>query len=138
MEAVVDAYGSSERAMGWYYYLDRKMKVPFKARCRFARPISVLKVKEVVEVLGMAPEEECESEMFVWVGRAGEQIAVPLAQLQPLSKDQETQEAVGDWLYWWITGTSYERRREWYPTRVVLTYPGHRRPRVVMRSLSAF
>jgi hypothetical protein len=50
MEAVVDAYGSSERAMGWYYYLDGKMKVPFAARCRFARPISVLKVKEVVEV----------------------------------------------------------------------------------------
>jgi hypothetical protein len=55
MEAVVDAYGSSERAMGWYYYLDGKMKVPFKARCRFGRPISVLKAKEVVEVLGMAP-----------------------------------------------------------------------------------
>src|SRR6266851_10009003 len=100
MESVVDAYGSGERAMSWYYYLDGKMKVPFKARCRFARPISVLKAKEMVEVLGMAPEEECESEMFVWVGRAGEQVAVPLAQLQPLSKDQETQEAVGDWLYW--------------------------------------
>ena len=99
MEAVVDAYDSSERAMGWYYYLDGKMKVPFKARCS-ARPISVLKVKEVVEVLGMAPEEECENELFVWVGRAGEHVAVPLAQLQPLSKDQETQEAVGDWLYW--------------------------------------
>jgi hypothetical protein len=98
MEAVVDAYDSGERAMGWYYYLDGKMKVPFKARCRFARPISVLRVKEEVEVLGMAPEEECDSEMFVWVGRA--RIAVPLAQLQPLSKDQETQEAVGDWLYW--------------------------------------
>jgi hypothetical protein len=100
MEAVVDAYGSGERAMGWYYYLDGKLKVPFKARCRFARPISVLKVKEEVEVLSMAPEEECESEMFVLVGRAGERIAVPLAQLRPLSKDQETQEAVGDWLYW--------------------------------------
>jgi hypothetical protein len=75
------------------------MKVPFKARCRFARPISILKVKEV-EVLGMAPEDECEREMFVWVGRAGERIAVPLAQLRPLSKDQETQEAIGDWLYW--------------------------------------
>ena len=100
MEAVVDAYGSGERAMGWYYYLDGKMQVPFKARCRFARPISVLKVNEEVEVLGMAPEEECESEMFVWVGRAGGRLAVPLAQLRPLSKDQETQEAVGDWLYW--------------------------------------
>jgi hypothetical protein len=100
MEAIVDAYGSGERAMSWYYYIDGKMKVPFKARCKFARPISVLKVKEEVEVLGMAPEDECESEMFVWVRRAGERIAVPLAQLRPLSKDQETQEAIGDWLYW--------------------------------------
>jgi Calcium binding len=100
MEAVVDAYDSSERAMGWYYYLHDKMKVPFKARCRFARPISVLKVKEEVEVLGMAPEEECDSEMFVWIRRTGKRMAVPLAQLQPLSKDQETQDAVGDWLYW--------------------------------------
>ncbi len=100
MEAVVDAHDSGERAMGWYYYLDGKLKVPFKARCRFARPISFLKVGEEVEVLGMAPEEECETEMFVWVERAGERIAVPLAQLRPLSKDRETQEAIGDWLYW--------------------------------------
>ncbi len=100
MEAVVDAYGSGERAMGWYYYLDGKMKVPFKARCRFVRSISILKVKEEVKVLGMAPEEECEREMFVWIERAKERIAVPLAQLRPLSKDQETQETVGDWLHW--------------------------------------
>jgi Calcium binding len=86
MEAIVDAYGSSERAMGWYYYLDGKMKVPFKARCRLARPISVLKVKEEVEVLGMAPEEECESEMFVWVGRAGERIAAPWRNCDPCRK----------------------------------------------------
>jgi hypothetical protein len=57
-------------------------------------------VKDEVEVLGIAPEEECDGEMFVWVRRVGERIAVPLSQLQPLSKDQETQEAVGDWLYW--------------------------------------
>src|SRR5437879_1905027 len=83
MEAIVAAYayayGCGERAIGWYYYLDGKMKVPFKACCRFARPISVLKIKEEVEVLCMAPEEECESEMFVWVARSREQIAVPLA-----------------------------------------------------------
>jgi hypothetical protein len=74
MEAIVDAYNCDERAMGWYYYLH--------------------------EVLGMAPEEECESEMFVWVRQTDARIAVPLGQLQPLSKHQETQEAVGDWLYW--------------------------------------
>jgi hypothetical protein len=54
MEAVVDTYSSSERAMGWYYYLDGKMNVPFKARCRLARPISILKVKaEVAAVRNM-------------------------------------------------------------------------------------
>jgi hypothetical protein len=100
MEAIVDAYCSSERAMGWHYYLDAKMTFPFKARCRLARPISVLRVKEEVEVLGMAPEEECDTEMFVWVRQAGRRIAVPLGQLQPLSKDKETQEAASDWLYW--------------------------------------
>ncbi len=100
MEAVVDAYGSEERAMGWYYYLDDKLKFPFKARCRSIRAISALKLGEQVEVLGMAPEEECESEMFVWIERAGERIAVPLAQLRSSSKDRDTQEAVGDWLYW--------------------------------------
>jgi len=100
MEAIVDAYGPEERAMGWYYYLDNKLKFPFKARCRLVRPISILKVGEEVEVLGMAPEEECDSEMFVWVTRAGDRIAVPLAQLRPLSKDRDTQEGVGDWLYW--------------------------------------
>jgi len=48
------------------------MNVPFKARCRLARLISILKVKEDAEVLGMTPEKECESEMLVWVRRAGE------------------------------------------------------------------
>lgn len=31
MEIVVDAYGSEERAMGWYYYLEDKLEFPFKA-----------------------------------------------------------------------------------------------------------
>ncbi len=30
MEAVVDAYNSEERAMGWYYYLEGRLKVPLK------------------------------------------------------------------------------------------------------------
>ena len=45
MEAVVDAYDSSERAMGWYYYLDGKMKVPFKARCSSLGPSPFLRSK---------------------------------------------------------------------------------------------
>lgn len=31
MEVVVDAYDEEERAMGWYYYLDDKLMLPFQA-----------------------------------------------------------------------------------------------------------
>jgi hypothetical protein len=107
MEAVVDAYGPSEQAMGWYYYLKDKLNVPFAARCTSVRPISPLKVGEKVQVLGMAPEEECETEMFVWVKRSGDRIAVPLMQLQPISEDHETREVVGDWHYWVARGYEF-------------------------------
>ena len=107
MEAVVDAYDEIERAMGWYYYLEGKLAVPFKARCKARRAISPLKVGQVVDVLGMAPEEECESEMFVMISHADDSLAVPLAQLESMSKDQDTKEAVGDWHYWLAQGYQF-------------------------------
>ena len=107
MEAVVDAYDEIERAMGWYYYLEGKLAVPFKARCMAKRAISPLKVGQVVNVLGMAPEEECESEMFVMISYADDSLAVPLAQLESMSKDQDTKEAVGDWHYWLAQGYQF-------------------------------
>jgi hypothetical protein len=33
MEAVVDANGPEEQAMGWYYYLDDEISFPFAAKC---------------------------------------------------------------------------------------------------------
>jgi len=67
MEAVVDAYDSGERAMGWRYYLDGKMKVPSKTRCQ---SISVLKVEDEGKVLGMAAQEVVR-ERNVCLGSAG-------------------------------------------------------------------
>jgi hypothetical protein len=64
-EIVVDAYTSDERAIGWHCYLDDKLGFPFKAKCIAAREISPLKKGEVVEVLGMAPADDCMREMFV-------------------------------------------------------------------------
>src|SRR5437899_388750 len=87
MEPVVDAYNDSERAMGWYYYLEDKLKFPFKARCRFRRAASPLRIGEEVNVLGMAPEEECESEMLVRMRWHSRSVAVPLSQLEPLGAD---------------------------------------------------
>jgi hypothetical protein len=111
MEAVVDAYNEGERALGWYYYLEGKLKFPFKARCKAKRAVSPLGVGEELEVLGMAPEDECESEIFVWVLYSDNHLAVPLAQLESLSKKRETQEAVGDCIIGWHKDTNSEPNR---------------------------
>jgi hypothetical protein len=107
MEAVVDAYNSDERAMGWYYYLEERLKFPFKARCKSHRAVSPLHVREEIEVLGMAPEGECESEMFVRVRWHGRRPAVPLSQLEPVAANAGTKQAVADWHYWLKRGYEF-------------------------------
>lgn len=100
MEIVVDAYHSDERAMGWYYYLEGKLSLPFTARCTTRRAISPLQVNDEVEVVGMPPEEECYHEMFVTIRWDKSGLAVPLSQLNVMDADRRTREAVEDWHYW--------------------------------------
>ncbi len=100
MEIIVDAYGPEEQAMGWYYYLADTMQFPFSARCVARRTISPLEPGDKVEVVGMAPEEECEHEMFVLIRRKSRPLAVPLMQLEGIKVDEETQQAIEDWHYW--------------------------------------
>ncbi len=101
MEIVVDAYDESERAMGWYYYLEDHLHTPFLTRCVRERAISPLRVGDEVEVVGMAPEDECMREMFVetpWEHKRT--LAVPLSQVEVVHGDDETRQAVEDWHYW--------------------------------------
>ena len=100
MEIIVDAYGPEEQAMGWYYYLADTMQFPFSARCIAPRTTSPLEPGDKVEVVGMAPEEECEHEMFVLIRRKSRPLAVPLMQLEGIKVDEETQQAIEDWHYW--------------------------------------
>jgi hypothetical protein len=101
MEIIVDAYGPEEQAMGWYYYLEGQLRFPFTAICSAKRAISPLQVKDEVDVLRMAPEEECEKEMFVMIRRGKGRLAVPLAQLTVgNAADEKTRQAVEDWHYW--------------------------------------
>jgi len=101
MEIIVDAYGPEEQAMGWYYYLEEKLQFPFTAVCNGKRAISPLHLKDEVGVIGMAPEEECEKEMFVTIRWERDALAVPLSQLTPISETAtETKQAVEDWHYW--------------------------------------
>ena len=101
MEIIVDAYGPEEQAMGWYYYLEDTLRFPFAAICNSKRAISPLLIKDEVDVIGMAPEEECEREMFVTIRWEKDGLAVPLSQLSPIrATDTETEQAVEDWHYW--------------------------------------
>ncbi len=105
-EIVVDANGAEEQAMGWYYYLEGQLQFPFRAKCIVQRSISPLRKGEPVEVVDMAPEEECEREMFVNVRWENRTLAVPLIQLKPIDANKPTQQAVEDWHYW--VGQGYE------------------------------
>ncbi|MGD1859178.1 MAG: calcium-binding protein [Leptolyngbyaceae cyanobacterium] len=100
MEIVVDAYGPEEQAMGWFYYLADNMLFPFTATCISQRRISPLKTGAIVEVLRMAPESDCEREMFVEVAWNDDALAVPLIQLAAQNVDEDTQQAIEDWHYW--------------------------------------
>jgi Calcium binding len=106
-DIVVDAYDETERAMGWYYYLQAALQMPFKAKCRSARATSPLTIGTETEVIAMAPEDECMSEVFVVVKFGASELSVPLAQLECKATDKETLEAVADWHYWIARGYQY-------------------------------
>jgi hypothetical protein len=76
-EIIVDAHEGSEQAMGWYYYLDGMLHFPFEAQCITKRETSPLGKGETVTVLAMAPEAECEHEMFVRIRWQGRSFGVP-------------------------------------------------------------
>ena len=101
MEIVVDAYDSHERAMGWYCYLEDRLRFPFTAACTAKRSTSPLHLNDEAEVLAMADADECSDEMFVTIRWNRRGLAVPLSQLTPSrSTDAQTKQAAEDWRYW--------------------------------------
>jgi hypothetical protein len=103
-EVVVDAYGPEEQAMGWYYYLEDKIRFPFQAKCIVAQVVSPLRKGETVEVRSMAPEDACASNMLVLIRWQGRNMAVPLSQLLAIQGNDATNEAIADWHYWVAQG----------------------------------
>ena len=100
-EIIVDAYGPEEQAVGWYYYLEEKLHFPFLAACTAERAISPLRKGDEVEIVSMAPDEECQHEMFVEMRWERRTLAIPLSQLKPIAEaDKDTTEAIEDWHYW--------------------------------------
>jgi calcium binding protein len=103
-EIVADAHDDQERAMGWFGYLEDRLQFPFTARCIAKRAISPLRAGDEVEVISVAPEEECEREVFVMIRWERDGLGVPLSQLKPVGADEETDRAVADWHYWIARG----------------------------------
>lgn len=106
-EILVDSFTPDEHAMSWYYYLEGKLRFPFKATCTKLRAISPFQTGESLSVTGLAPVEDCQHEIIVmteWHGRA---LGVPLAQLTPGKADADTKEGVEDWHYWVARGYQY-------------------------------
>lgn len=117
MEAVVDAYDSGERAMGWYYYLDGKMKVPFKARCRFARPISVLKVKEEKwKSSAWHRKRSATARCLSGLGGPASELLSRWHNCNHCRKIKRPRKRSVIGSTGWIAGTSYERRKASDPT----------------------
>lgn len=99
-DILVDAYGPEEQALGWYYYLESKLRFPFQAQCVRRRATSPLRVGEIVTVTKLAPEDDCASDMIVITRLEQRTFGVPLSQLKPSKVDAATAEAVADWHYW--------------------------------------
>jgi hypothetical protein len=106
-EVVVDAYNEEERAMGWYYYAAESFAFPFKARCALKRSTSPLKVGDRVEVIGMAPDDDRMQAVMVLIKWEGEDLAVPLIQLDSPESTGLTRQVLTDWKYWVNRGYTF-------------------------------
>lgn len=110
-EIIVDAEDKEDRAMGWYYYLDDTLNVPFLAKLKKkSRKTSTVEEK-TVEVLGMAPDDECLKDMYVEVvdpkGKDEDVFTAKLGDLVAIDTDTETKEAIADWHYWLARGYKF-------------------------------
>ncbi|MEO7142201.1 MAG: calcium-binding protein [Bryobacteraceae bacterium] len=103
-EAIADANGQEEQVMGWYYFLDNKIRFPFQAQCIAPTVVSPLRKGEIVAVQRMAPDDACSAGMLVLISGATGQMAVPLSQLIAIDPDSSTAGAIGDWHYWVAQG----------------------------------
>jgi hypothetical protein len=110
-EIIVDAEDKEDRAMGWYYYLDDTLNVPFLATLKKkSRKTSTVEEK-TVEVLGMAPDDECLKDMYVEVvypdGKDEDVFTAKLGDLVVIDTDTDTKEAIADWHYWLARGYKF-------------------------------
>jgi len=93
--------------MGWYYYLERALSFPFKARCSSVRKTSPLTLGAAVHVVSLADEGDCMKEVLVNIEYGHGIVSVPLAQLSCVTRRGSTLRGVADRHYWVARGYEY-------------------------------
>ncbi|MBE9200148.1 MULTISPECIES: calcium-binding protein [unclassified Nodularia (in: cyanobacteria)] len=110
-EIIVDAENQEDRAMGWYNYLDDTLNVPFMAKLTKKSGKTSAVEEKKVEVMGMAPDDECLKDMYVEVvyphGQDEDLFSVKLSDLVAINTDSDTKEAIADWHYWLARGYKF-------------------------------
>ena len=107
LEIVVDCYNDSERASGWFCYLQDRLACPFEAECIEPTPASPLLPGERVTVLELLDPDETEGAFFASIQWQGREMAIPLSRLRALNASPETTEALADWHYWVSRGYEF-------------------------------
>lgn len=98
-EIIVDAYDEYEIKMGWYYYMEEKLNFPFHATVEI-KTRGGGKESKRVEVVELDCDVEFGDDMTVGVAFNDYVHSVPLRSLIVIEADEDTMEAIGDWVYW--------------------------------------
>jgi hypothetical protein len=98
-EIIVDAYDDYEVKMSWYYYMEEKLNFPFHATFEIKKRDGSKEIKRV-EVVELTCGVEFGDDMTVGVAFDDYVHSVPLLSLMDIEADEDTLEAIGDWVYW--------------------------------------
>jgi hypothetical protein len=107
MEIVVDCYNESERASGWFCYLEDRLDCPFEAECVGRKTGSPLKPGDRVTVVGLIDAEDSGSAFAGLIDWKGDELAIPLSQLRAVNAPEKLTEALADWRYWVARGYEF-------------------------------
>jgi hypothetical protein len=83
----------------WFIYMQDTLTFPFKAEILIKKR-SGEKVKQKVDVLALAGDENFGRDMVVEVAYTEDIILAPLSELQHIKANEEVKEAIEDWKYW--------------------------------------
>jgi len=96
-EIIVDTY-DGEYAICWHCYLEDKLSFPFTARDTKSSSANIL------TITGLLDDEECTDGMYVYqlVNDDGirDELPIALEDLEVVTGDEATKQAVLDWCYW--------------------------------------